>query len=58
MVKVNSEADSTAYMNVDGTATATCAEIDSTWTPIPIASLSAINTYSAATVLVAVMWRD
>ena len=49
----------TCYVELDGTAaTATCARLDDTYIPLPIANLSMVNIYATATATVFVIWRD
>jgi len=58
LIKVAGESDVTAFININGTATATCAELDTTWTPLPVANLSMVNVYSASSCAVMVIWRQ
>jgi len=49
----------TTYIELDGTdATATCARLDETYVPLPVANLSVISLYATAANTVFIIWRD
>ena len=56
LIKADSAA-TTIFVNIDGAATATCAKLDTTFVPLPVANLSCISLYAAAAATCYIIWR-
>lgn len=48
----------TVYINFNAAATNTCPQLDQSYIPLPISSLSAINILGTATATVHIIWRN